>query len=223
MAQKYVKLNSLVFYCTSQEPCKRSACIVHGEGLLLFHCQNDRAAAGPATPQANGDATAYVKPPPQRSPSTSSKRASAQWSTWRPTANASSSTANSLIQIGKQNLPTKASDAWRAGGATGRVVTLVKLNRAVPEGKVVYVPPHPTDPPPAAAAELSDIEEASVKTADNENIIDTNNAKKGTSWVADDFIVELWKAGLTYAAINNRLKRSFLANQSASTTESAYS
>jgi len=31
MAQKYVKLNSLVFYCTSQEQCKRSACIVHGE------------------------------------------------------------------------------------------------------------------------------------------------------------------------------------------------
>ena len=93
--------------------------------------------------------------------------------------------------------------------AAGRVVTLVKLNRAVPEGKVVYVPPHPTDPPPAAAAELSDIEEASVKTADNENIIDTNNAKKGTSWVADDFIVELWKAGLTYAAINESVKEKF--------------
>ena len=73
-----------------------------------------------------------------------------------------------------------------------RPVTLVKLKKAVPDGKAVYVPPTAR----AAASKILDIEAPNTKqTASHKS-----NAK------ADDFIVELWKANLTYEQIYKSVK-----------------
>ena len=76
-----------------------------------------------------------------------------------------------------------------------RPVTLVKLKKAVPDGKAVYVPPTAH----AAASKILDIEAPNTKqTASHKS-----NAK------ADDFIVELWKANLTYNQIYKTVKEKF--------------